>query len=445
MAVCTFANRFLGLTAVSLAAWGATSAYAQMPFPQGGVVVTMPQPGGPQPGSQPAQPPVTAQPAAPVKAATPKPKPKPVATASVDGGPGPDVKGGQTIVMLVNDEPITAYEIEMRMRFLAMSEGGGEMSKRAQDSFKAMATSESVNAKFRAVAEGIIKDNQGKKSREEIMAIIQAKQKEYALGLQKQAMEGARAAYLPKFRERAREELIEEKLKMQEARKASAVVEEAEINRIIKGIAERNKLTDAQFAQNIRNGGSDISVMRARFQAGLSWREVIKRKFSAQISVSQRDVDKFLSNTAATGGEDKVELQVQKISLPLPAKIDQAALAQRLADADGLRRKFAGCKSTGALAATLPGAKFEDLKYIKPSSVTEPTRSFLTSAKDGEMVPPQTGAGSLDIYAVCGRRDLKVDEKKREEAEREVQATEFEKLAKRHLRDLRQDAVIEIR
>lgn len=445
MADCTLTSRFLSLCALSAVAATALAGVsalegvqAQMPFPGGGVVVTMPPS-----GAQPAQPPVTAQPAAPVKAA--KPKPKPVATASVGGAAPVDIKGGQTIVMLVNDEPITAYEVDMRMRFLAMSEGGGEVAKRAQDSFKALATSESMNAKFRAVAEGIIKENQGKKSREDIMAMIQAKQKEFALVLQKQALDGARASHLPKFRERAKEELVEEKLKMQEARKLAVVVEDADVNRIIKGIAERNKLTEAQFAQNLRNGGSDVSVMRARFQSALSWREVIKRKFSAQISVSQRDVDKFIANSASTGGEDKVELQIQKISLTLPAKMDQAALAQRLADADGLRRKFAGCKSTSTLAATLPGAKFEDLKYIKPSSVSEPTRSFLTSAKDGEMVPPQTGAGSLDIYAVCGRRDLKLDDKKREEAEREVQATEFEKLARRYLRDLRQDAVIETR
>ena len=100
---------------------------------------------------------------------------------------------------------------------------------------------------------------------------------------------------------------------------------------------------------------------------------------------------------------------------------------------------------TGSSAPSLPGAKFDDLKYVKPSSVSEPTRSFLTSAKDGEMVPPQTGPTGLEIYAVCGRRDLKVDEKKREEAQQELQSREFDQLAKRYLRDLRQDAVIEMR
>ncbi len=401
----------------------------------GSVVMTMPQPAG------------TPQAAAPAKAATaapkPKPKPKPVTTASTSESdasvPG---RPGQSIIMLVNDEPITAYEVDMRTRFLAMSSGGADVAKKAQDSFKAMATSEATNARFRAVAEGIIRDNQGKKSREEIMKMIQDRQKEFATSLQRQALEGARASSLPKFRKDAHEELVEEKLKLQEARKLGVGVGDEEVNRIIKGIAERNKLTEAQFAANIKNGGSDISVMKARFQASLSWREVVRRKFAAQISVNQRDVDKFLANSQKSGeAVDTQELQVQKISLPLPAKIDQASLAQRQADADSLRRKFGGCKSTGQLAATLPGAKFEDLKFIRPSATSEPTRSFLTSAKDGEMIPPQMGAGSLDIYTVCGRRELKVDEKKREEAQQELQSREFEQLANRYLRDLKQDAL----
>lgn len=434
--------KLIATAAAVMLATGISVASAQMNFP--GVSVSMPPPSGAT--AQPAPPVATAPaPAKPVaKAAQPaKPKPKTVTTASADTAV-PDAKGGQAIIMLINDEPITAFELDMRTRFLAMSSGGQAVAQNAQESFKKLITSEATNARFKAMVEQIIKDNQATKSRDQIMAMIEAKKKEFAMGLQKQAMDGARSASLPRFRKDAQEELIEEKLKMQEARKLGVVASDEDVDKVIKGIAEKNKQTPAQFAQNIKNMGSDISVMKARFQSGFSWREVVRRKFAAQISVNQRDIDKLMQQNTKPN-EDTVELQIQKIALPLPGKLDQAALAQRLADADGLRRKFAGCKSTAALAATLPGAKFEDLKYIKPSAVSEPTRSFLTSAKDGEMLPPQTGATGIDVYTVCGRRELKVDEKRREEAQQELQSREFEQLAKRHLRDLRQDAHIEIR
>jgi peptidyl-prolyl cis-trans isomerase SurA len=433
--------RTVASTAALALAAALSPASAQMNMP--GITVTMPRPVPLDPQPAPQAQPTPAQPKAAV-VPKPKPKPKPVTTASADTGAVADVKGGQAIVMLVNDEPITAYEVEMRTRFLAMSQGGQAIAQNAQDSFKKLITSEATNNRFRAMVEQIIKDNQATKSREQIMALIEAKKKEFAMGLQKQAMDGARSATIPKYRKEAQEELLEEKLKMQEARRLGTVVSDDDVEKVIKGIAERNKVTPAQFAQNLKNMGSDISVMRARFQAAFSWRDVIRRKYAGQISINQRDIDKLMLQSTKAG-EDTAELQIQKITLPLPAKLDQAALAQRLADADGMRRKFAGCKTTGQIAASLPGAKFEDLKYIRPSTVSEPTRSFLTSAKEGEMLPPQTGSTGIEVYTLCARRDLKIDDKKREEAQAELQSRELEQLAKRHLRDLRQDAHIEMR
>jgi peptidyl-prolyl cis-trans isomerase SurA len=85
------------------------------------------------------------------------------------------------------------------------------------------------------------------------------------------------------------------------------------------------------------------------------------------------------------------------------------------------------------------------MKFIKPSSIAEPTQSLLLSARDGDMLPPVTGAHGIEVYAVCGRRPIKADEKAREKAQEELAQKEFEIVAKRHLRDLRQDAHIEYR
>ncbi|MFM2423042.1 MAG: hypothetical protein RL291_1572, partial [Pseudomonadota bacterium] len=90
-------------------------------------------------------------------------------------------------------------------------------------------------------------------------------------------------------------------------------------------------------------------------------------------------------------------------------------------------------------------ARFEDLKYVRPSTVSEPTRTFLQGAKDGEMLPPQTGAGGLEIYVVCGRRPIAVSEEKQNQVRDELQSQELERRARRDLRDLRDRAHIEER
>jgi peptidyl-prolyl cis-trans isomerase SurA len=393
--------------------------------------VSEPRPFTPPPQVQQAPQPPPVKAAKPAKAAI-----KPAAATSTSASIG---KADQSIILLVNDEPITAYEVDQRARFMALSSNIGP---KAQENFKRIVTSEATNTQLKGILEKTIQENEGK-TREQIIAIFEERKKQFALGLQKQAVEGARSSMIPGMRKQAQEELLEEKLKLQEARKVGAEVGDADANRILTDMAGRNKLTLEQFSQNLRGQGVDISTLRSRFIANLAWRNVVQRKFQAQIAVNQKDVDRMIANSADSN-EDAVELQIQKITLPLPPKLDQGAMAKGLADADGMRRKFGGCKSTAQLSAGA-GGKFEDIKYIRPSTIAEPTRSFLLSAKDGEMLPPQTTSGGIEIYAVCGRRVIKADETKRAKAQDELQSQEFERLAKRHLRDLRQDAHIEIR
>jgi peptidyl-prolyl cis-trans isomerase SurA len=420
----TLGKRAAGIAIATVAALSAIDA-ASAQFS-----VSEPRPFTPPPQQAQPQPP-------PVKAA--KPAKAPTKAAAAPSTPTSIGKSDQSITLLVNDEPITAYEVDQRARFMALSSNIGP---KAQENFKRIVTSESTNNQLKGILEKTIQENQGK-TREQIIAIFEERKKQFALGLQKQAVEGARAGMIPAMRKQAQEELLEEKLKLQEARKVGAEVSEADANKILTDMASRNKLTLEQFSQNLKGQGVDIGTLRSRFVANLAWRNVVQRKFQAQIAVNQKDVDRMIANSADSN-EDAVELQIQKITLPLPPKLDQGAMAKGLADADGMRRKFGGCKGTAQLSASA-GGKFEDIKYIRPSSVVEPTRSFLLSAKDGEMLPPQTTAGGIEVYAVCGRRVIKADETKRAKAQDELQSQEFERLAKRHLRDLRQDAHIEIR
>ena len=350
-------------------------------------------------------------------------------------------KAEQTIAVLVNDEPVTGYEIQQRAKFIALN---ADVREQVKENFKRMVQAESTNKQVRAILEEVIRANPGK-SREQVSAIFEQRKTQFALSLQKQATDSARAGLIPKFKKEAQEELIEERLKLQEAKRIGIDITDDDVKRMMKSLSERNKMTEEQFAQHLKGLGVDIATMQEKTRSQAAWREVVRRRFSAQISITNRDIDRMLSASANETGEDTVELQVQKITLPMPAKMEQSAMAKRYAEADGLRQRFDGCKTMAGLAKDGDNARFEDMKFIKPSSIPEPTRSMLLSARDGDVLPPATAAAGIEVYAVCGRRPLKADEKVREKAQEELAQKEFEIVAKRHLRDLRQDAHIEFR
>ncbi|HEY7551521.1 MAG TPA: peptidylprolyl isomerase [Hyphomicrobiaceae bacterium] len=348
--------------------------------------------------------------------------------------------GQQGIVVVVNDEAITAYEIEQRARFLALSANIGQQAKEA---FQKLVKSGDTEARMRSLQQEVIGSNPGK-SREQLIAIFQERQKDLGLALQKQALESARAGILPKLRKDAKEELIDERLKVQAAKKLGIEVSDDEVKALIKDLAGRNKMTYEQFAQHIKGMGVDIATMGERFRAQKAWRDMIGRRYAAQVSVTQRDVDRALSEAALEAGADTVELQVQRISLVLGGgKLDQAALTRRYAEAETLRRRFNGCKGMAELAKSAPDTRFEDMKYVKPGSIAEPMRSMLLSAKDDDALPPVTTQAGVEIYAVCGRRPLGGNEERRNQAMVQLQSKELDVLARRHLRNLRQEANIE--
>ena len=290
----------------------------------------------------------------PAKTATAKSeKERPAATS----------KGDQAIVVLVNDDPVTAYQIEQRARFLSLSTN---LSEQVKENFQRLVKAESTNTQFRAIQEEVVRANQGK-SREQIIAIFQERQKQFATNLQKQALDSARAGILPKLRKNAKEELIDERLKLQEAKKLGIEVSDADVKRFLQGLAESNKMTHDQFAQHLKGMGVDISTMAERMRAQRAWRDLIARRYGGQVAVTHRDVDRVLSSAASEAGDDTVELQVSKITLGLSSKIDQTELTKRFTEAEALRRKFAGCRSLGDLAKAVSGAKFEDMKFIKPA------------------------------------------------------------------------------
>jgi len=350
-------------------------------------------------------------------------------------------KGDQAIVVLVNDDPVTAYQIDQRARFLSLSTN---LSEQTKENFQRLVKAESTNTQFRAIQEEVVRANQGK-SREQIIAIFQERQKQFAMNLQKQALDSARAGILPKLKNNAKEELIDERLKLQEAKKLGIEVSDADVKRFLQGLAESNKMTHDQFAQHLKGMGVDISTMAERMRAQRAWRELISRRYGGQVAVTQRDVDRVLSSAASEAGDDTVELQVSKITLGLSSKIGQTELAKRFTEAEALRRKFGGCRSLGDLAKGVSGAKFEDMKFIKPATIPEPTRSMLLSAKDGDMLPPSTTTAGVEIYAVCGRRTAVANDAQRTKTQEDLQGKQLEILAQRHMRNLRQDAHIEYR
>jgi peptidyl-prolyl cis-trans isomerase SurA len=428
-------------------------ARAQQSLP--GIVITGPQPGGYPPGVTPpmpppgggAPPPALAMPppavAPPPPEAKPKPRPKPkprVAARPKAPDEGSGSSTGTHIAVLVNGQPITGYEIDQRARLLGLQ---ADIGSKAQVEFKRLATTKSVSEDWKRIVQGIVEKYQRTKTREQIIAIIRERQKSFSGNLQVQAMAKARASVLPGLKSKARQELIEETVKLQAAKSAGAAPDETAVDAVIKDIAGRNKMTPAQFAKHLSGMGIDINAFKARFRVQQAWAEAVRRKYGHLATPNNLELDRLIGKDI--GGEDQIEMQLQRIVIPIPPKLDQRSMAQRLAEAEQLHRQFKNCRTTSLLANKVPGARFENLGTKLASSFQEPIRTMLLNAKDNEMIPPTMTSGGVEMIAVCERQVVKAGEEKRNQKANELRQEQFERLARKHLKDLMDVAVIENR
>ncbi|MBU1213416.1 MAG: SurA N-terminal domain-containing protein [Alphaproteobacteria bacterium] len=347
--------------------------------------------------------------------------------------------GTQGIAVLVNDDPITNYEIDQRQKYLSL--GAGDIQNKARDKFKALISAKSTTEKLRDILRDVIKANPGK-SKDEILDIFERRKKQFAESLQQQAVSSARASVLPGLRKQAVDELIDERLKLQEAKRLNVLAGDDEVDRLVGGIAERNKMDIEKFGKHMKSMGADVNSMRSRFKAMLSWKNVIRRQFGHQISISTQDLDRAV---ASADGDDKTELNVQLITLLYDNNLGQTELARRLREASELRTKFTGCSMTGTLAQSAGGARFSNLGPTEAVKIPEPTRTLLISASDGEMLPASVGGQGVELWVLCGRKTVGANDAKRDAAAEDLRQREFQVLAERHLNDLRQDAHIEYR
>jgi peptidyl-prolyl cis-trans isomerase SurA len=236
---------------------------------------------------------------------------------------------------------------------------------------------------------------------------------------------------------------------MQQARKLGITPDDDDMMRILGDMAQKNNLTVDGLTTALGRAGVNIKTLKDRIRAQLAWQSVVRQKFRHDVDVGDADVDKALAESGAGGGQATASaspaLQLKQVKFEFPSGADDKTIASRLAAAEALRARFDNCSNVNDLAKGVEGASVKTLTDQQPTSLVQPARLLVMSAKVGQMTPPTLTQSAVEVYAVCGKRTMVGDTKIREETERKLLNQEMMIRAERLLRDLRQDAFIEYR
>jgi len=151
----------------------------------------------------------------------------------------------------------------------------------------------------------------------------------------------------------------------------------------------------------------------------------------------------YLKDKRAGGGATIVNLKQAAIALPKTASADQVAAAT--AKLEALRPRLNGCDNLSAEAAKVSGVVSGDLGEAETKDLAPAFRQAAEALQVGQVSTPIRTDGGIHLIALCGRHVGGANQLTREQIENRLFGQELAMIAKRELRDLRNSATIESR
>ena len=91
----------------------------------------------------------------------------------------------------------------------------------------------------------------------------------------------------------AQDELINEALEMQEAKRIGFQISESDVDSALAQLAAQLRLSTSNLMKVLTNNGVGIATLRDRLRANLAWSKISQTAISARVTVSEADIDIF--------------------------------------------------------------------------------------------------------------------------------------------------------
>ena len=193
----------------------------------------------------------------------------------------------------------------------------------------------------------------------------------------------------PQIEKVALDGLIDDRLRMAEAKRLGIAVSPEQIEEGMAEFASRANLSTEQFIAAIAQGGVAAETFRDFVEAGLAWREVVRARFGPRAQITEAEIDRALAITSPRAAAAGAQVLLSEIVLRADTP-EFRAEAERLvrelrasirneADFAAAARQYSVSRSRGEGGrmgwlplGNLPPALAGQVLTLRPGQVSEP-------------------------------------------------------------------------
>jgi peptidyl-prolyl cis-trans isomerase SurA len=245
-------------------------------------------------------------------------------------------------------------------------------------------------------------------------------------------------------RQQVIDELIDEKVKIKEAKKFGVDPSSSDMDQAYASMSTRMRITPEQLTKTLESQGVRPETLKERIKTDMVWSSLVRGRFKESLQVGEKEV------AAAVKEDDKPETEsfeykMQPIVLVVPRGSAAAVVEARHKEAEALRSRVQTCDEANAFFKSMQSAAIREAVTKTSADMPAALRDMLDKTPIGHLTEPEVTKQGIEMVALCGRKPTTIDTPKKKEVRDKMFAEKYEAKSKAYLQEVRKAAMIEYR
>lgn len=212
-----------------------------------------------------------------------------------------------------------------------------------------------------------------------------------------------------RLRQQAVDDLIEERVIITHARDAGVRVDEADLDRAVQSVAQQNQLSVDQLRDRLKAEGIDFTRFRNNLRDQMLVERVREREVYARIRITDQEIDRLVDQQRAAAQAD-AEYNVAQILVSVPEGATAAQREERKARADRAMARVRAGETFAAVAREMSDdatrERGGELGMRPASRLPDLFVDTVRRLEPGEMAPaPVSSAAGFHVLRLVDKRD----------------------------------------
>ncbi len=209
----------------------------------------------------------------------------------------------------------------------------------------------------------------------------------------------------------AAQEMIDQTLKLAEARRLGIRISDAQVEEAYQRFASSNKMQLKQLDGIMAQSGVTKEHFKEFIRAQLAWNQALGARYRAEqggTGVSEQDaVRRMLDN----GGNKPTatEYMLQQVIFVVPASERGAILGKRKREAEAMRARFNSCSTTREFAKGLLDVTVRDLPRTLAPQLPSDWADQIKKTKVGAATAVRETERGVEFIGICSAREVSDD------------------------------------